>query len=154
VGGRPAGRCATAEPRTARGTWRSTATGTAKHTAASTAGTASAGSGEGGVLFLTRAFGTTPSASRCTAAEEIFFLLLFLFVAFGNYGRIGIRFFVIVGVFSAIPEAITVVLIDRPAAILIIVIVVGSLAATEATEIVRVVVVRKTQWLHWFTARH
>jgi hypothetical protein len=41
-----------------------------------------------------------------------------------------------------------VVLIDRPAAILIIVIVVGSLAATEATEIVRVVVVRKTQWLH------
>ncbi|HEX2601262.1 MAG TPA: hypothetical protein VHL32_04040 [Gemmatimonadaceae bacterium] len=40
------------------------------------------------------------------------------------------------------------VLIDRPAAILIIVIVVGSLAATEATEIVRVVVVRKTQWLH------
>jgi hypothetical protein len=41
-----------------------------------------------------------------------------------------------------------VIFVDRPAAILIIVIIVGSLAATEATEIVRVVVVRKTQWLH------
>jgi hypothetical protein len=40
------------------------------------------------------------------------------------------------------------IFVDRPAAILIIVIIVGSLAATEATEIVRVVVVRKTQWLH------
>jgi hypothetical protein len=41
-----------------------------------------------------------------------------------------------------------VIFVDRPAAILIIIIVVGSFAATEATEIVRVVVVRKTQWLH------
>jgi len=41
-----------------------------------------------------------------------------------------------------------VIFIDRPATILIFVIVVGTLAATEATEIVRVVVVRKTQWLH------
>ncbi|HJQ54262.1 MAG TPA: hypothetical protein VJ825_10510 [Gemmatimonadaceae bacterium] len=40
------------------------------------------------------------------------------------------------------------IFVDRPAAILIIVVIVGSLAATEATEIVRVVVVRKTQWLH------
>jgi hypothetical protein len=42
-----------------------------------------------------------------------------------------------------------VILIDRPATILVFVVVVGALAATEATaEIVRVVVVRKTQWLH------
>jgi hypothetical protein len=41
-----------------------------------------------------------------------------------------------------------VILVDRPAAILIVIVVVGTLAATEATEIVRVVVVRKTQWLH------
>jgi hypothetical protein len=41
-----------------------------------------------------------------------------------------------------------VILVDSPATVLIVVIVVGSLAATEATEIVRVVVVRKTQWLH------
>jgi hypothetical protein len=41
-----------------------------------------------------------------------------------------------------------VIFIDRPATILVIVIIVGSLAATEATEIVRLVVVRKTQWLH------
>jgi len=41
-----------------------------------------------------------------------------------------------------------VIFIDRPAAIFVIVVVVGTLAATEATEIVRVVVVRKTQWLH------
>jgi hypothetical protein len=47
-----------------------------------------------------------------------------------------------------------VILIDRPATIFVVVIVVGTLAATEATEIVRIVVVRKTQWLHWFTARH
>jgi hypothetical protein len=48
-----------------------------------------------------------------------------------------------------------VILIDRPAAVFVFVVVVGTLAATEATaEIVRVVVVRKTQWLHWFTTRH
>jgi hypothetical protein len=41
-----------------------------------------------------------------------------------------------------------VILIDRPAAILVIIVVVGTLAATEATEIIRVVVVRKPQWLH------
>jgi hypothetical protein len=42
-----------------------------------------------------------------------------------------------------------VILIDRPATILVFVVVVGTLAATEATtEIVRVVIVRKTQWLH------
>jgi hypothetical protein len=47
------------------------------------------------------------------------------------------------------------IFIDRPATIFVLVIVVGTLAATEATpDIVRVVVVRKTQWLHWFTARH
>jgi hypothetical protein len=41
-----------------------------------------------------------------------------------------------------------VIFVDRPATILVFVIVVGTLAATEATEIVRVVVIRKTQWLH------
>ncbi|HST07935.1 MAG TPA: hypothetical protein VLJ83_07165 [Gemmatimonadaceae bacterium] len=40
------------------------------------------------------------------------------------------------------------ILIDRPATIFVVIIIVGSLAATEATDIVRVVVVRKTQWLH------
>ncbi|HMI56231.1 MAG TPA: hypothetical protein VK494_08595 [Gemmatimonadaceae bacterium] len=40
------------------------------------------------------------------------------------------------------------ILVDRPATILVLIIVVGTLAATEATEIVRVVIVRKTQWLH------
>jgi len=40
-----------------------------------------------------------------------------------------------------------VIFIDRPATILVLVIIVGTLAATEATEIVRVVVVRKPQWL-------
>jgi hypothetical protein len=48
-----------------------------------------------------------------------------------------------------------VILIDRPAAVFVFVVVVGTLAATEATpEFIRVVVVRKTQWLHLFTARH
>jgi hypothetical protein len=41
-----------------------------------------------------------------------------------------------------------VILVDRPTTILVFVIVVGALAATEATEIIRVVVVRKPQWLH------
>jgi hypothetical protein len=41
-----------------------------------------------------------------------------------------------------------VILIYRPATIFIFVIIVGTLAATEATEIIRVVVVRKPQWLH------
>ncbi|HET6761459.1 MAG TPA: hypothetical protein VFH13_05125 [Gemmatimonadaceae bacterium] len=40
------------------------------------------------------------------------------------------------------------ILIYRPATIFIFVIIVGTLAATEATEIIRVVVVRKPQWLH------
>jgi hypothetical protein len=47
-----------------------------------------------------------------------------------------------------------VIFIDRPATILILIVVVGSLAATEATEIIGVVVVRKAQWLTWFPARH
>jgi hypothetical protein len=42
-----------------------------------------------------------------------------------------------------------VIFVDRPAAIFIFVIIVGTLAATEATtEIIWVVVVRKPQWLH------
>jgi hypothetical protein len=41
-----------------------------------------------------------------------------------------------------------VIFVDRPAAVFVIIIVVGTLAATEATEIVRLVIVRKTQWLH------
>jgi hypothetical protein len=40
------------------------------------------------------------------------------------------------------------IFIDRPATILVLVIVVGTLAATEATDFIRVVVIRKTQWLH------
>jgi hypothetical protein len=41
-----------------------------------------------------------------------------------------------------------VVLVDGPATIFVFIVVVGTLAATEATQIVRVVVVRKPQWLH------
>jgi hypothetical protein len=41
-----------------------------------------------------------------------------------------------------------VIFIDRPATVLVFVIFVGTLAATEATEIIRLVVIRKTQWLH------
>jgi hypothetical protein len=41
-----------------------------------------------------------------------------------------------------------VILIDRPATILIFVVVVRTLAAAEATEIIRIVVVRKPQRLH------
>jgi hypothetical protein len=41
-----------------------------------------------------------------------------------------------------------VIFIDRPATVFIFIIFVGTLAATEATQIVRVVVVCKTQWLH------
>jgi hypothetical protein len=41
-----------------------------------------------------------------------------------------------------------VIFVDRPATIFVFVIIVGTLAATEATEIIRVVVVRKPQWLH------
>jgi hypothetical protein len=36
-----------------------------------------------------------------------------------------------------------VIFVDRPAAIFVLVVIVGTLAATEATEVVRVVVVRK-----------
>jgi hypothetical protein len=41
-----------------------------------------------------------------------------------------------------------VIFIDRPATIFVFVVIVGTLAATEATEIIRVVVVCKPQWLH------
>jgi len=112
------------------------------------------GSSQRGLLLFTRAFRTTPSSTRRAAAKQIFFLFLFLFVALGYDGGIRICLLIVIGVFSAIPEAIAVILVDRPAAILVVIIIVGSLAATEATEIVRLVVVRKTQWLHWFTARH
>jgi hypothetical protein len=41
-----------------------------------------------------------------------------------------------------------VIFVDRPAAIFVLVIIVGPLAATEATQIVVVVIVCETQWLH------
>jgi hypothetical protein len=42
-----------------------------------------------------------------------------------------------------------VILVDRPATVFIFIVVIRTLAATEATpDIVRVVIVRKTQWLH------
>jgi hypothetical protein len=41
-----------------------------------------------------------------------------------------------------------VILVDCPAAILVIVVVVRTLAASEATPDIVLVVVRKTQWLH------
>jgi hypothetical protein len=41
-----------------------------------------------------------------------------------------------------------VIFVDRPATIFVVIVIIRSLAATEATQIVRVVVVRKTQWLH------
>jgi uncharacterized membrane protein len=41
-----------------------------------------------------------------------------------------------------------VIFVDRPATIFVFIVIVGTLAATEATEIIRVVVVRKPQWLH------
>jgi hypothetical protein len=41
-----------------------------------------------------------------------------------------------------------VIFVYRPAPVLVFVVVVGTLAATEATEFIRVVVVRKSQWLH------
>jgi len=40
------------------------------------------------------------------------------------------------------------IFVDCPTAVFVIIVVVGTLAATEATKIVRVIVVRKTQWLH------
>jgi hypothetical protein len=42
-----------------------------------------------------------------------------------------------------------VIFVDRPATILVFVIIVGTLAATEATtKVIGVIVVRKPQWLH------
>jgi len=41
-----------------------------------------------------------------------------------------------------------VIFVDCPAPIFVFVVIVGTFAATEATEIIRVVVVRKPQWLH------
>jgi len=69
-------------------------------------------------------------------------------LAFGYDGSVGIDLVVIVRIFSAVPQAVAVILVDGPAAILVFVVIVGTLAATEATEIIRVVVVRKPQWLH------
>ncbi|MGH7652721.1 MAG: hypothetical protein ACREMS_12880 [Gemmatimonadaceae bacterium] len=40
------------------------------------------------------------------------------------------------------------VFVDCPATVFVLIILIGTLAATEATEIVRVVVIRETQWLH------
>jgi hypothetical protein len=41
-----------------------------------------------------------------------------------------------------------VIFINGPATVFIFVVVVRTLAATEATDFIRVVVIRKTQWLH------
>jgi hypothetical protein len=40
-----------------------------------------------------------------------------------------------------------VIFVDRPATVFVLIIIVGSLAATEAAEGVVVIVVRKSQWL-------
>jgi hypothetical protein len=91
----------------------------------------------------------TPSSSRSTAAEEIFFLFFVVgIVAFAHDGGVGVNLVIIVSVFGAIPQAVAVILVDCPATILVFVVVVRTLAATEATEIVRIVVVRKSQRLH------
>jgi len=40
-----------------------------------------------------------------------------------------------------------VVFVDRPATVLVFIIVVGALAASESADIVGVIVIRKPQWL-------
>jgi hypothetical protein len=100
-------------------------------------------------LLLSGAFGAAPSAARSSATKQI--LLLFLVVTFVSLGynrRVGVYFFIIISVFGAIPKAVAVIFVDRPAPVLVLVVFVGTLAATEATDIVRFVVIRKTQWLH------
>jgi hypothetical protein len=95
-------------------------------------------------LPLSGSFWPTSPSSGSSAAEEI--LLLFLVVRvvpFAHDGSVGIDLVVIVRVFGAVPQAVAVILIDGPAAIFVFVIVVRTLAATEATEVIPVVVVRK-----------
>jgi hypothetical protein len=100
-------------------------------------------------LSLTRSLWTAASSSRSATTEKIFLLFLIVgIVAFADDGSVGIDLVVIIRVFGAIPQAVAVILVDGPAAVLVFVVIVGTLAATEATEIIRVVVVRKSQWLH------
>lgn len=100
-------------------------------------------------MLFSGSLGTTASPSGSAASEQILLLVVVVsFVAFAYDGRIGIDLFIIVCVFSAVPQAIAVILIYGPATVFIFVIVVGTLAATEATDFIRVVVICKTQWLH------
>jgi hypothetical protein len=93
-----------------------------------------------------------PPEERCRTPRRWWIrLLLFVLslIPFAYDRSIGVDLLVIVSVFGAVPQTVAVILIDRPATIFVFVVVVGTLAATEATtEIVRVIVVRKTQWLH------
>ncbi|MDQ3645606.1 MAG: hypothetical protein M3345_01570, partial [Actinomycetota bacterium] len=77
-------------------------------------------------------------------------LFLFFFVgvvALGNYGGVRVRLLVVIRIFRAVPETVAMVLVDGPAAVLVLIIVVRTLATSEATDIIGVVVVSKPQWL-------
>jgi len=106
------------------------------------------GSGEDGWLLLllfSGSFGTTAASPDGAGSEKIglLFLLLGLVLFYADTFLIGVF---VIDVFGAIPEAIAVVFVYCPAAVLVFVIVVRPLTAREPSDLVGIIVIGKTQW--------
>jgi hypothetical protein len=90
-------------------------------------------------VCVCRSFRTAASATRCAASKQIGFLfvVVFDFFAFNDDGIV----IVFVYIFSAVPQAVAVILVDRPSTVfLVLFIFIGPLATTEASEIVGIIV--------------
>lgn len=101
------------------------------------AASAATSTSESGILLLSGSLWTASSPAWSSAAEEIFLVILVVgVVALGDYNRVRIGFVVIIGIFGTVPEAVAVVLVDCPAAILVFIVVVRPLSPTEPAEVV------------------
>ncbi len=98
--------------------------------------------------LLARSLGTPASSARSPAAEKILLFFLLLAIVRLRHNGVRVALLVVVYVLGAVPQTVAVILVDRPATILVLVLVVGPLSAPEAAEIVPVVIVRKTQRPH------
>ena len=101
-----------------------------------------------------RSLRASATPSWRTAAENVFFLFFILDLI--RIGGGGLFLVIVVDVFGAVPEAVAVVFVYRPAAILVVlVLLVRPLAAAETTEIIRIVVIGESVRLSCLiTARH
>ncbi len=108
------------------------------------------GSGAHGRLVavcIGRSFGPSASAAGRATSEKIRFLLVVLFDVIG-ISRVSLLLIFVIDFISAVPEAIAVILVYRPAAVLLIFIIFEwPLSPAKTAEIVRIVVLGEPQRL-------